>query len=108
MDNIIFFKSLPKTEEVKIIGRQLVRSSTSVGANYRAACRARSKAEFHSKLSIVVEEADESAFWMEILIESGIVSKQELELLLDEAYQILKITSASRKTVSKTNNAVNK
>ena len=108
LDNIIFFKSLPKTEEAKIIGRQLVRSSTSVGANYRAACRARSKAEFHSKLSIVVEEADESAFWMEILIESGIVSKQELELLLDEAYQILKITSASRKTVSKTNNAVNK
>ena len=108
LDNSIFFKSLPKTEEAKIIGRQLVRSSTSVGANYRAACRARSKAEFHSKLSIVVEEADESAFWMEILIESGIVSKQELELLLDEAYQILKITSASRKTVSKTNNAVNK
>lgn len=108
LDNIIFFKSLPKTEEAKIIGRQLVRSSTSVGANYRAACRARSKAEFHSKLSIVVEEADESAFWMEIFIESGIVPKQELELLLDEAYQILKITSASRKTVSKTNNAVNK
>ena len=104
LDNIIFFKSLPKTEEAKIIGRQLVRSSTSVGANYRAACRARSKAEFHSKLSIVVEEADESAFWMEILIESGIVSKQELELLLDEAYQILKITSASRKTVSNEKN----
>ena len=55
-----------------------------------------------------MEEADESAFWMEIFIESGIVPKQELELLLDEAYQILKITSASRKTVSKTNNAVNK
>ena len=108
LDNIIFFKSLPKTEEAKIIGRQLLRSSTSVGANYRAACRARSKAEFHSKLSIVVEEADESAFWMEILIESGIVPKHELELLLDEAYQILKITSASRKTVSKTNNIVNK
>ncbi len=70
VDNIKFFRTLPKTEEAKIIGRQLLRSSSSVGANYRAACRARSKAEFHSKLSIVVEEADESIFWMEILIEA--------------------------------------
>ena len=59
VDNIYFFRTLPKTEEAKIIGRQLLRSSSSVGANYRAACRARSKAEFHSKLSITVEEADE-------------------------------------------------
>jgi four helix bundle protein len=70
VDNIKFFRTLPKTEEAKIIGRQLLRSSSSVGANFRAACRARSKAGFHLKLSTVVEEADESAFWMEILIEA--------------------------------------
>jgi four helix bundle protein len=100
IDNIKFYRTLPKTEEAKIIGRQLLRSSSSVGANYRAACRARSQAEFHSKLSIVVEEADESAFWMEVLIEAEVVNKAELTYLLDEANQILKITSASRKTVS--------
>lgn len=101
VDNIRFYRTLPKTEEAKIIGRQLLRSSSSVGANYRAACRARSQAEFHAKLSTVVEEADESAFWMEVLIEADVVNKSALEYLLDEATQILKITSASRKTVSK-------
>jgi four helix bundle protein len=101
VDNIRFYRTLPKTEEAKIIGRQLLRSSSSVGANYRAACRARSQAEFHAKLSIVVEEADESAFWMEVLIEAEVVDKPALTYLLDEANQILKITSASRKTVSK-------
>jgi len=100
VDNIKFFRTLPKTEKAKIIGRQLLRSSSSVGANYRAACRARSQAEFHSKLSIVVEEADESAFWMEILVEAEIVKSSELNYLSDEASQILKIASASRKTVS--------
>jgi len=78
VDNIRFFRTLPKTEEAKIIGRQLLRSSSSVGANYRAACRARSQAEFLSKLSTVAEEADESAFWMEILIEAEIVKPSEL------------------------------
>ncbi len=101
VDNINFFKTLPKTEEAKIIGRQLLRSSSSVGANYRAACRARSQAEFHAKLSIVVEEADESVFWMEVLIEAKIVLQTDLAVLIDEANQILKIASASRKTVSK-------
>jgi len=100
VDNIKFFRTLPKTEEAKIIGRQLLRSSSSVGANYRAACRARSQAEFHSKLSIIVEEADESAFWMEILVEAEVVKSSELNYLSDEANQILKIASASRKTVS--------
>ncbi|MCR8560542.1 four helix bundle protein [Mucilaginibacter sp. BJC16-A38] len=100
VDNIKFYRTLPKTEEAKIIGRQLLRSSSSVGANYRAACRARSKAEFHSKLSIVVEEADESVFWMEILVEAEVVKPSELDYLSDEASQILKIVSASRKTVS--------
>ena len=101
VDNIKLFRTLPKTEEAKIIGRQLLRSSSSVGANYRAACRARSQAEFHSKLSIVVEEADESVFWMEVLVEAEVVKESELNYLTDEANQILKIASASRKTVSK-------
>jgi four helix bundle protein len=100
VDNIRFYRTLPKTEEAKIIGRQLLRSSSSVGANYRAACRARSKAEFHSKLSTVVEEADESVFWMEVLVEAEVVRKENLIHLTDEANQILKIAAASRKTVS--------
>jgi four helix bundle protein len=91
---------LPKTEEAKIIGRQLLRSSSSVGANYRAACRARSQAEFHAKLSIVVEEADESVFWMEVLVEADIIKLTDIAVLIDEANQILKIVSASRKTVT--------
>jgi four helix bundle protein len=100
VDNIKLFRILPKTEEARIIGRQLLRCSSSVGANYRAVCRARSQAEFHSKLSIVVEEADESVFWMEILVEAGIVQTTEIESLFREANEILKIVSASRKTVS--------
>ncbi|NHA03178.1 four helix bundle protein [Mucilaginibacter sp. HC2] len=105
VDNIKFFRTLPPTEEAKIIGRQLLRSSSSVGANYRAACRARSQAEFHAKLSIVVEEADEALFWMEVLIDAGVVTESSLSILADEASQILKIASASRKTVSKNNDA---
>ena len=100
VDNIKFFRTLPKTEESKIIGRQLLRSSSSVGANYRAACRARSKAEFHSKLSTVVEEADESVFWMEILVEAEIVDAKQIDPLFREGNEILKIVAASRKTVS--------
>src|SRR5665213_656797 len=80
VDNVKFFRTLPKTEEAKIIGRQLLRSSSSVGSNYRAACRARSKAEFHSKLSTVVEETDESVFWIEILVEAEAVSYTHLTL----------------------------
>lgn len=104
VDNIKFFRTLPKTEEAKIIGRQLLRSSSSVGANYRAACRARSKAEFHSKLSTVVEESDESVFWMEILIEAEIVDQRSINHLLNEGNEILKVVSASRKTVSSNKN----
>jgi len=100
VDNIKLFRTLPKTEEAKIIGRQLLRSSSSVGANYRAVCRARSQAEFHSKLSTVVEEADEAVFWMEILIEAEVVSENILNPLLQEANEILKVASTSRKTVS--------
>jgi four helix bundle protein len=103
VDNIKFFRTLPKTEEAKIIGRQLLRSSSSVGSNYRAACRARSKAEFHSKLSTVVEESDESVFWMEVLIEAEVVDQAAIDHLLKEGNEILKVVSASRKTVSSNN-----
>lgn len=100
VDNIRLYRSLPKTEEARIVGKQLLRSSSSVGANYRAACRARSQAEFHSKISIVVEEADESSFWMEIMIEADIVSKNEISSLMEECNEILKVTSSARKTVT--------
>jgi four helix bundle protein len=100
VDNIRFFRTLPKTEEAKIIGKQLLRSSSSVGANYRAACRSRSQAEFHSKLSIVVEETDESMFWMEVLTEAEIVKANDVGPLMKEANEILKVVSSARKTIS--------
>ena len=67
------FKRLPKTEEARIIGKQVLRAGTSVAANYRAACRARSHAEFISKMGTVVEEADETVFWLELLVDVGTV-----------------------------------
>ncbi|GGI29241.1 four helix bundle protein [Pedobacter mendelii] len=84
LDSIRFYQSLPKAEEARIIGRQFIRSASSVGANYRAACRSRSKAEFYAKLSIVVEEADETAFWIEILTESNITDSLSAQPLLKE------------------------
>nr|WP_199159013.1 four helix bundle protein [Pedobacter sp. ASV2] len=100
LDSIKYYQLLPKTEEAKIIGRQFIRSSSSVGANYRAACRSRSKAEFYAKLSIVVEEADETAFWIEILIESEIANLVNAQPLLKEINEILAIVAKARKTVS--------
>jgi len=82
------------------LGDQLLRSGTSVAANYRAVCRARSKADFISKLGIVEEEADESALWMELLVESGLVLQPRLEKLLDEANQLTAIIVASRKSAA--------
>lgn len=100
LDAIKFYQQLPKTEEARIIGRQFMRSSTSVGANYRAACRSRSKAEFFSKMSIVVEEADETAFWLEILIDAKITDSLNANKLLIEINEILAIMAKARKTVS--------
>ena len=94
--------SLPNTLAAQVIGRQLVKSGTSVGANYRAACRARSRAEFTAKLGIVEEEADESAFWMEIIIESGMLKEDQLlRPLLNEANELVAIMVASRKTIKR-------
>ena len=95
---ITMFRALPKTEEARIIGKQVLRSSTSVAANYRAACRARSKAEFTSKMGVVVEEIDETVLWLELLVEGEIVSMTKMKDLLDEANDLLAIFSASRTT----------
>jgi four helix bundle protein len=90
--------ALPKNVEGKAIGNQLVRSGTSVGANYRAACRGRSRNEFVAKLGIVEEEADESAFWMELIVESGLMKESLVEPLLREANELVAIITASRKS----------
>ena len=86
---------LPRTTVASVIGRQLLRSGTSVGANYRAACRARSRADFISKLGIVEEECDESIYWMELLVESETVKPERLSLLLREANELLAMVVAS-------------
>jgi four helix bundle protein len=92
------FRALPRTEEARIIGRQVLRSGTSIGANYRAVCRARSKAEFTAKMGVVVEEADETVFWLEILVEAEIVPAAKMEDLLHEANELLAIFAASQYT----------
>jgi len=95
---IRLFRSLPHSSEAQILGKQLLRPGTSVGANYRAAGRARSRAEFISKIGIVVEEADETVFWLECLTESGIVKRELLEELLIEANELLAVFAASQRT----------
>lgn len=94
-------RALPKAGEGKVIGNQLLRSASSVGANYRAACRARSKAEFSAKLGIVEEEADESAFWLELIIESSLMAEERVGPLLQEAGELVAIMTASRKSTIK-------
>jgi len=89
------FSSLPKTEAARIIGRQLLRSGTSVAANYRAACRARSLADFISKLSVVLEEADETLFWLDLLADSRIVSPDSVKAVRSECNELVKIFSSS-------------
>ena len=91
-------ESLPETPAAKVIRNQLLRCGSSVGANYRAACRARSRADFVSKMGIVEEEADETIYWMELLIDAGIVKRHRIAELLDEADQILSIVISSIKT----------
>jgi four helix bundle protein len=91
-------ESLPKTQTSRVIGGQLLRSGTSVTANYRAACRARSNAEFISKLGIVEEESDESVFWIEMLVESKQVKFELVEDLIDEGNQLTAIWVTSINT----------
>ena len=91
-------QSLPRGPIGYSIGKQILRSATSIGANYRAACRARSTADFIAKLKIVEEEADESAYWLEIMVEAGLVNADLLKPLLQEAEEILAIIVASINT----------
>jgi four helix bundle protein len=99
VDVIKFCDTLKACKASAVITYQLVKSATSVGANYRAACRGRSKAEFFSKICIVVEEADESEYWLEIIDESNLSDeKQELERLIVEAVEITKIVSKAKDT----------
>jgi four helix bundle protein len=97
-------KSLPKSREADVIARQLLRCGTSVAANYRAACRARSQADFISKITVVEEESDESAFWMELIIEGEILKKSLVSALLQEANELTAIFTASGETAKGNNN----
>lgn len=93
-----FCRTLPKSEESRVIGNQLLRCATSVAANYRAVGRSRSRAEFISKIGTVVEESDETVFWLELIVDCGIVSKEKMELLLKEGNELLAIFAASQRT----------
>jgi four helix bundle protein len=90
--------ALPRSTSGRVIGNQLARSATSVGANYRAGCRSRSRREFVSKLSITLEEADESQYWLELIVELNLLPAVRIEPLLDEADQLCAIFSRSRAT----------
>ena len=98
---IKFSEGLPKDDTSKILSRQLLRSGTSVGANYRAACRAKSKPAFISKLGDVLEEADESGYWIELLIDSGKSDRQTAETLLSEANELVAIAISSINTAKR-------
>jgi len=95
---IKLFRTLPRSEEGRVIEKQILRSGTSIGANYRAACRSRSKAEFISKISIVLEEADETVFWLELLLQSEMSSKIRIEGMLAEANELTSIFVSSLRT----------
>jgi four helix bundle protein len=95
---IKFWEKLPKDEIGKTLGRQLLRSGTSVAANYRAVCRAKSTPDFLSKFSNVLEEADESAFWIELLIDAGKVTNPDAEPLLQEANELVTVAVSSINT----------
>lgn len=101
---ISMFQSLPKNDEARVLGKQVLRSGTSVVANYRTACRARSKAEFVAKMGTVVEEADETVLWFELLVESKIVKVEKMKLLLKEANELLAVFAASYHTAKGSSN----
>jgi len=91
-------QELPETRAARVIGGQIVKSSTSVGANYRAACRARSRADFIGKLKIVEEETDETIYWLEVLVDAKMVAPERVEWLLKESNEILAIIVSSINT----------
>ena len=98
VDVVRFVQNLPRRQPTDVLGRQLLRSGTSVAANYRAARRARSRKEFLAKMGIVEEEADESSFWLELLADAGLTVSAEAQRLRDEADQLVAITVSSIRT----------
>jgi four helix bundle protein len=94
-------ETLPKGRTAEVLGRQLLRAGTSAGANYRSACRARSTADFISKMGVVEEELDESIYWIELLVESGILKSKTVDVLVKEANELLSITMASINTAKR-------
>jgi four helix bundle protein len=98
IDIIRAFTALPKTDEARVFGRQFLRSGTAVAANYRATCRARSKAEFISKLGVVVEETDETDFWLDLLTAAKVATSREPSALLNECRELLRIFAKSLAT----------
>ena len=95
--------ALPSSKTADVLGRQLLCSGTSVGANYRAACRGKSPADVIAKLAIVEEEADETIYWLELLSEAGVLPAKSLSELMDEFNQITTMTVASQKTLRRRN-----
>lgn len=100
------YRSLPRNEEARILGRQLLRSGTSIGANYRAACRGRSRAEFAANLGIVLEEADETVFWLELIQEAEIFPKKKIQALTTEANELVAIFVSSLRTTKGVTSAI--
>jgi four helix bundle protein len=100
------YRSLPKTDEARILGRQVLRSGTSIGANYCAACRGRSRAEFVAKLGIVLEEADETVSWLELIREAAIFPETKLRDLCQEANELVSIFVTSVRTVKGSTSAI--
>ena len=95
---IPLFRALPSAKEAQIMGTQLLRCGTSVAANYRAACRGRSRAEFTAKLGIVNEEADETVFWLELMIDTAVLPPRRMKPLLNEAHELAAIFTAAHRT----------
>ncbi len=106
LQGIRFIETLPATKTSDVMSRQLLRSGTSVGANYRAACRAKSRADFIAKMSVVEEEADGCAYWLELLEETGVVKPLSSKALTQEAHEITAMTVASIKSARKSSQSL--
>lgn len=104
---VMMCRALPKTDEARIVGKQLLRSATSIAANYRSVCRARSRAEFIAKIGVVVEEADETVFWLELLGDTRIVQNTSSRQILREANELLAIFAASQRTAKFASSSMN-
>jgi four helix bundle protein len=96
------YRALPKAQDAQVLGKQVLRSGTAVAANYRAACRSRSRAEWIAKIGLVVEEADETLFWLEMLVECGVVRGERLNGLMKEADELTALFTASHQTAKRT------